>query len=671
MIFDSFTPQALRDAIEIELQHTDDAKTASIIALKKLNEDPRCYELLKAKPTKYIKREGSAGHYKYFYTEDETKQQSSWLSIFASLFGFKDKSQAIKKIETDYKVNQLDKKYNLTWDGWKSHLEEYFLHKDKWTAFFSKEKKSGDKKKVSKKETNPKPKRTEKKTGLQLSVMKLIYQLYGNSVPQAQKNNFETMPEEIIVEVAATVPETPEQKKADAKITTIINNVTPETRGNVEREILGIPEPASIEDIETPKVEFVSKITRLTIPYYKKDTGEDFFASDYTDVQAKDIYLINEKNILTTEKPSYIPNIDEDFFRRNLYSVPIVKLGPDKYAIMINNDTRKEVGYAIVNRDILATTMDYYLKLAKAKKKKEFEEIKEKYGISSTKKRRISMLSEDRMTRLQSVFIGMFAGSSVDKWEKYKEIRKDLKQKTEDMEIQIEEYYNAHAKGRETSYGDAGTKDDLLNNYGVKVKRQNGSEIDKNEIEQIKEALDSVFNIFGNRSSMAKKFGLKISHAGAKLMHARQAAGLFLPTMKAIGVTTKYEKRGTGFVLSHEWAHFMDYYLGNTGGRHYLSDNPQSIAGTIASIFRDNMTSKQKSIYQNRTCECFARACEQYWAIKTDNYAAVEQWDTKNHPMREVFEAKIMPLVDKFFQENNELLKAFFKNKIINIRKLG
>lgn len=44
MLFNNYSPQVLRDAIEYELQKTNDAKMAAITAMQKLNEDPLHYE---------------------------------------------------------------------------------------------------------------------------------------------------------------------------------------------------------------------------------------------------------------------------------------------------------------------------------------------------------------------------------------------------------------------------------------------------------------------------------------------------------------------------------------------------------------------------------------------------------------------------------------------------
>lgn len=101
-MFKNYTPQQLRDAIEIELQKTDDIKMATVIAMKRLKKDNTFYEkmekgikynirgsktmkkiflkvldgvfipLKKAQTTKYIRRIPKAGGgYTYIYKEDD------------------------------------------------------------------------------------------------------------------------------------------------------------------------------------------------------------------------------------------------------------------------------------------------------------------------------------------------------------------------------------------------------------------------------------------------------------------------------------------------------------------------------------------------------------------------------------------------------------------------
>jgi hypothetical protein len=271
--------------------------------------------------------------------------------------------------------------------------------------------------------------------------------------------------------------------------------------------------------------------------------------------------------------------------------------------------------------------------------------------------------SQDALMGSMMSRVGWGRSASGSPWKEYMEMRNDVKQKQSDMGMQYEEYLSTYSKGHDTAYGDSNTNPNLFENYGVMVKRQNGSDINETEIHEIKIALDDLFDVFGNRSSMAKSFGLKISHSGDKKMHARNASGLFIPSMKAMGVTAQEGQKGTGMILAHEWGHFMDYYVGTKGNQHYFSDDPQSTAGQIANIFRKTMSKSQSGDYQNRTCECFARSMEQYWAIKTNNTDILASWDKGNHPTNEVFKDKIMPLIDKFMAENNEVLKSMLNHK--------
>jgi hypothetical protein len=50
-LFEHYSPQALRDAIEIELQSNPnlDAKAAAMIAMKRLGDNPMWYQLNKAR----------------------------------------------------------------------------------------------------------------------------------------------------------------------------------------------------------------------------------------------------------------------------------------------------------------------------------------------------------------------------------------------------------------------------------------------------------------------------------------------------------------------------------------------------------------------------------------------------------------------------------------------
>jgi len=123
-------------------------------------------------------------------------------------------------------------------------------------------------------------------------------------------------------------------------------------------------------------------------------------------------------------------------------------------------------------------------------------------------------------------------------------------------------------------------------------------------------SMESISSSFGKNIQMNKSFGLKVSHSGDVLMHARKALGLFHPRYNAIGISNKYGEGDFEITFAHEYGHFMDYWIGNQTGNNFASDKQGSTANKIASVLRKNMNKKQTSDYYNRTCECFARAFE-------------------------------------------------------------
>lgn len=247
----------------------------------------------------------------------------------------------------------------------------------------------------------------------------------------------------------------------------------------------------------------------------------------------------------------------------------------------------------------------------------------------------------------------------------YKEVRDQIQWRKIDLRLQREENDTSYEKGYQTSYGDVNTKDDLLHSHGVKIKLQNGKDVKEIHTEQIKEHLEKVYGSFGDRSNIAKEVGLKISHSGDKMMFARNALGIYSPSMKAIGVSDNKTHGKFGLTLAHEFAHFIDNYVGNKNGRHYASDNLNSTAGKIARQFREHMNEKSDSDYFNRTCECFARAFEQYHAIKTDGEGAIKSQkdlvpysERAEHVSNEKFNKHVRPLIEEFLKENDHILKS-------------
>lgn len=437
---------------------------------------------------------------------------------------------------------------------------------------------------------------------------------------------------------------------------------------------------------------------------------------DYTDIPSLDISIPKPKKILDEAKPYWVPEINMEKFKRSKYTLSAVKLNNDEYLVALDGfmgggytpygfsvaAVNKLGRYAIMSLDAYTATLQYYRIRAKEEYKQEqvkqieekiklaekglaeLDKIEDKDKRENTRRylesnleyykkqkptKRLKMLDDNRMTYDQMHMISAFnrgeGNTPIDNrkiWAIYNEMAGDRKQKAIDIDLNQEYTDSVYTKGAETSYGDSGTKDDLLKDYGVKVKRQNGDEINQNEINQIKEALDVVSKLFGKNKEMNKEFGLKISHSGDVNMHARSAVGIFHPFYNAIGVSAKYGKKDFQFTFGHEYAHFMDYWIGKKTGNHYASEKQGSTAQEIAKTLRDNLNKKSSSNYINRTCECFARAFEQYVAIETygPDVSGVSgrMVDEDNQVNLDVYTNKLKPLIEKFLDENKELLKS-------------
>jgi hypothetical protein len=254
-------------------------------------------------------------------------------------------------------------------------------------------------------------------------------------------------------------------------------------------------------------------------------------------------------------------------------------------------------------------------------------------------------------------------------WEKFRDM---MNFKVKDISFQREEMSENYKTAIETSFGDSNTSDDIFANYGVLVKRQNGDKINISEIEQIKIALNNVYNIFGNLKEQFIQNKIKISHTGKKLVFAQKAVGCYIPTMGTIAVSEKYGEIQFNSTMAHEIAHFIDNKLGAKNGKRWETDNYESTAGIIAFTFRNNMNKpkNQQTDYINATKECFARAMQQYFVMQKygDDVEIIFGYGTFIVPERisnqevfvkkETFNSEIKPLIDKFLEENKDFFSA-------------
>lgn len=488
----------------------------------------------------------------------------------------------------------------------------------------------------------------------------------------------------------------------EKRIKAVLQNVTPETRAEAQVELFGGPlDP----EVEPPKAKFTP---------LKMTLAQDWLPRGYVqpsalvyDIKESDIGLIPEKDILNKDRPEWMPEIEDTIFKAAGYRLEFSKLPEtDLFAVIVGDNK-----LAIASLSVVAATQDYMLKRARALAKKKIqdradlrkdaverllalnEELKGKeipddvyrekmkgletvtfgqgmtnadrikrnsvsiYNLQSVKPERARPIKS--LADIKSTFNVLSLHEKIHgkdkKWTIHREMMQLLKQKLADMECLYEDWESSFGKGRETAYGSKGTVKDLVGDVGVYVKRQNGDVVDKEWLDGVRQSMKELYAVFGDRSSMARSWGLKISCAADKMQHARKAIGIFFPRYKAIGVSGAAKSKSFGFTLAHEFGHFMDYYVGSKLGKNYATDDYFGTTRPIVHAFRGNMKVLNDSKYWNRTCEVFARAMEQYFAEKTgaSEYNGRE-WYCKS----EVFKERVAPAIEVWLTENKELLKS-------------
>lgn len=258
-------------------------------------------------------------------------------------------------------------------------------------------------------------------------------------------------------------------------------------------------------------------------------------------------------------------------------------------------------------------------------------------------------------------------------WKYWSDFREMINFKIKDIKIQREDYSDTYKQAIETSFGESNVDTILKEKYGILVKRQNGDKIKPNEVDLIERSWISVQKVFGNLKANALKYNLKISHSGTKLMFAMKALGVYIPSMGTIGVSNKLGDSAFTHTLSHESAHFIDNFIGELNSKRYATDNYEGLAGKIAFTFRNmmNKPKSQQTDYINATKECFARAFEQYFAIKNEGENAItmnvdsrisengiEYVKHPNFVNLAIFNSDIKPLIEQFLSENLDVFET-------------
>ncbi len=388
---------------------------------------------------------------------------------------------------------------------------------------------------------------------------------------------------------------------------------------------------------------------------------------DYTGVSPDKIYLANRKSVLSEEYPSFLPPVH--IRRDSHYDVPVYKISDNVYLLKETDEPRRDENGNLhnsciykVSLDVYAALINYHLEFDRAafaaiskrneeaRKKalesglSEYKVIREKsipripgiidvYKISDTytmkymhkehKPSRVSLKStkSNRMGIESFYFIQDMhkaLGNKIsrnDIFKMHRECLDDINQKILDMELQKADWESTWTKGRETSYGDTNLDDALLQRFGIRIKRQNGEDITDKDIEDLSLVLDRVHSVFGDVSEASRTWGLKVSHAGNTKMHASKYDGIFTPYYRAIGVSFANGNDEASLTAIHEYAHFMDHLSGKEYNAWHSSDIPGTTENHIAVTFRNEMK-EVKGAYWSRTCECFARAIEEYAHIQ-------------------------------------------------------
>ena len=486
-------------------------------------------------------------------------------------------------------------------------------------------------------------------------------ELVKNRLSKLDTGTETAIPEEPKQEKPITDP--PAVKEKDpVKIDKAIQETSPENREETQNKLF---EPAKTEEEAealTDKLLSEKKFKPDLMSTSISINGQRLTVNvqDYSKITPDMLVSFKQKNILQMQRPEFIPEINEKDFVYSRCSFLKLPLVDGTYLVSLDSGNSED-GWIKTTADHCIAIEDFYTKLAK-------EKVKNNIEIGGRRYPKITTLKVGTVTGSQFDFIKKNLVNEPDRtkadretWQHIRKMQKDLKYAGFDLELRRKETDsgNTYNKGQETSYGNTGTVDELFDSMGVKVKMQNGSAVNKESLSQIQKHLTEVYSAFGDRSEMSKKYGLKISHAGKKMMHARKALGVFFPTFKAIGVSFIDKEKGghAGMTLAHEFGHFMDHYLGAQKG--FASEKHGSIENQIARTFREGIGREyQDKGYWARTCECFARAMECYY-----NHKIGQPHDERNgvNPDEKHYLEKVKPLIDKFFQEKDSLLKAFMR----------
>lgn len=134
----------------------------------------------------------------------------------------------------------------------------------------------------------------------------------------------------------------------------------------------------------------------------------------------------------------------------------------------------------------------------------------------------------------------------------------------------------------------------------------------------------------------------------------RRKLGDFSPNSISLYDTRKNIHEILDCVFVHELAHFLDCIRTIEESRYKnASSIPGSKERVLAELFRNNMNPvpENRRRYRGRTCECFARTMEEFYAIKTNNRYWIDEYkDFDYYVDIEMFKKSIYPTVEEYLK---------------------
>ena len=423
---------------------------------------------------------------------------------------------------------------------------------------------------------------------------------------------------------------------------------------------------------------------------------------DYSNIEHDKIFLVNKHDILEKEKPDWIPELDLDGLMADEFLPTTIKSSDGFYYVQAKKfigmgaksvetkdlygknktveiqEKKYETTVYKMSSDILAATVDYYIKKQKALNKQVGK--KETVGLPRRTKSMYTSRFQNMVDLLRFIpeykeneaLLKHYPNRSKSEayrkqnkiiFDQYKDLLGNLKDKILDLNLDKIDYGNAYTKGEITSYGDTGLSNSLYEDFGVRIKKQNGSTFSLEQKNRVESVLKDTYTYYGDLSNISKDFNLKVSYADNCRQHARKAIGLFTPYHNAIGVSFFDDNTYERTTAVHEFAHFLDYTKGNEFSYRYASDKDGSLENQIATKYKklireqnENNKSKvgeSKTIklgdYWYRTCECFARAIEQDFEL---TIGLKEKCNPPAYLPEEIFNKEIKPLIEELKKEN-------------------